>query len=145
MTDRIPNVQDVRLLDTVDTGDARGTITFSPGVLVDMIELSTEGVPGLVRFAGLRRSGKRALELQAADSTEVGGKPFERRGIRVRMTDDVIDADLAVVVEAGTPVPRLGHELQSRVAVAVGRTLGMRVGEVNVRVVEVRPGAEDAS
>lgn len=145
MTDPIADSQDVRLLDTVNDVDARGTITFSPDVLVDMIELSADGVPGLVRFAGRHRAGKRSLEIQAAEPAEAARKPYEKRGIRVRMTDDVIDADLAVVVEAGTPVPRLGHDLQGRVAVAVGRMLGMRVGEVNVRVVEVRPGPEDAS
>lgn len=136
---------DLQVLDTVNDVDARGTITFSPEVLVDMIELSAENVPGLVKFAGRHRAGKRALEIQAAEPSEPAGMPYEKRGIRVRMADDVIDADLAVVVEAGTTVPRLGRELQERVAVAVGRMLGMRVGEVNVRVVEVREGRLEAS
>jgi len=144
MIEPIVNSRDIRLLDTVDDVDARGTITFSPDVLIDMIELSAHGVPGLVRFAGRHRVGKRSLEIRAAEPAEAAGKSYERRGIRVRMTDGVIDADLAVVVDAGTTVPRLGHEIQGRVAVAVGRMLGMRVGEVNVRVVEVRLEAEEA-
>ena len=131
---------DVRFLDTVNDVDARGTITFSPDVLVDMIELSVENAPGLVKFASRHRAGKRALEIQAAEPVEPAGKPYERRGIQVRMADGVIDANLAVVVEAGTAVPRLGRDLQSRVVIAVGRMLGMRVGEVNIRVVEVREG-----
>ncbi len=145
MTEPILDKTDVRILDTVDDADARGTITFSPEVLVDMIELSAENVPGLVEFATRHRAGKRSLEILAADPTADAGKPYERRGIRVRMGDDVIDADLAVVVEAGTGVPRLGRELQERVAVAVGRMLGMRVGEVNVRVVEIRAGRDVAA
>ena len=143
MTEPILDAPDVRILDTVNDVDARGTITFSPEVLVDMIELSAENVPGLVKFAARHRAG-RALEIQAAGPTAPAGKPYEKRGIRVRMADDVIDADLAVVVEAGTAVPQLGRELQERVAVAVGRMLGMRVGEVNVRVVEVREGRPEA-
>ncbi len=148
MTEPSLDAQDVRLLDTVNDVDARGAITFSPDVLVDLIELSAENVPGLIKFAGRHRTGKRTLELQTADSIEPAGKPYEKRGIRVRMADDVIDADLAVVVEAGTSVPQLGRELQGRVAIAVGRMLGMRAGEVNVRVVEVReapPDVDDAS
>lgn len=145
MTDVSALSADAQLLDTVDDVDVRGTITFSPDVLVDMIELSAEGVPGLVRFAARHRAGRRALEIQGAGAVQPAGKPYERRGVRVRMTDHVIEADLAVVVEAGTSVPHLGHELQQRVAVAVERMLGMRVGEVNVRVVEVRLEPEGAS
>ena len=144
MSEAALDAPDVRVLDTLNDVDARGTITFSPDVLVDMIELSTENVPGLVKFAGRHRASKRALEIQAAEPNEQAGKPYERRGIRVRIADDVIDADLAVVVEAGTAVPQLGRELQERVAVAVGRMLGMRVGEVNVRVVEVREGRPES-
>lgn len=138
MTDASNAPADARLLDTVDDVDARGAITYSPDVLVDMIELSAEDIPGLVRFAARHRAGKPSLEIQHADAVGAAGKPFEKRGIRVRMTDAVIEADLAVVIESGTSVPQLGHELQARVAVAVERMLGMRVGEVNVRVVEVR-------
>ena len=145
MTDASPAQAGIQILDTVNDIDARGTITFSPEVLVDMIELSAENVPGLVKFAGRHRASKRALVVQSAEAGEAAGKPFEKRGIRVRIADDRIEADLAVVVEAGTSVPHLGHELQGRVAVAVERMLGMRVGEVNVRVVEVRPGAGDES
>ena len=144
MSEPVLDAPDVRVLDTVNDVDVRGTITFSPDVLVDMIELSAENVPGLVKFASRHRAGKRALEIQSAEPNDSAGKPYEKRGIRVRMTDDVIDADLAVVVEGGTAVPQLGRELQGRVAVAVGRMLGMRVGEVNVRVVEVREGRPEA-
>jgi uncharacterized alkaline shock family protein YloU len=77
---------------------------------------------------------------------EAAGQSLERilrgshahRGARVQLRDDhILDVDLWVVVLSGQSVPKIGAEVQQRVADAVERMLGLDVGTINVHVSEV--------
>lgn len=60
------------------------------------------------------------------------------RGVRVELTEDeTLRLDLFVVMEAGTDLPRMGAEVQHRVADAIDKMLGLGLHEVNVYVSEV--------
>ncbi len=56
------------------------------------------------------------------------------RGVEVDVRDDGIAISLYVVVEFGTRVSEVAHNLASSVRYAVERTLGLPVLEVNVNV-----------
>ncbi|MCS6801814.1 MAG: Asp23/Gls24 family envelope stress response protein [Chloroflexota bacterium] len=56
------------------------------------------------------------------------------RGVDVRIVDDVIDIDLYVIVEYGTKISEVAHNLQSAVKFAVERAVGMPVRSVNVNI-----------
>lgn len=77
---------------------------------------------------------------------QAGGQPLERvlrrslahRGARVELREDSsLDVDLWVVVVSGHSVPKVGAEVQHRVADAIDRMLGLEVGTVNVHISEV--------
>lgn len=130
--------------DLVDDNGVRGTITIAPAVLVELIELTVQNIDGLVGIARGRRKGRgKSLEIQTVDSREHTGKTFARGGVQVRIDGSHIDADLNIIVRSGANVLALGADIQSKVAVAVERMLGMTAREINVHVVEVQPAPKD--
>jgi uncharacterized alkaline shock family protein YloU len=63
------------------------------------------------------------------------------KGVRVEMLpDDSLRLDLYVVMEAGTDLPRMGGEVQRRVAENIEKQLGLELAEVNVFISEVNFG-----
>ena len=87
--------------------------------------LQVEGVHAMYQAAG--QSLERILRRSAA-----------HRGARVELRDEgTLDIDLWVVVLSGHSVPKVGAEVQQRVADAVERMLGLDVGTINVHVSEV--------
>jgi uncharacterized alkaline shock family protein YloU len=87
--------------------------------------LQVEGVHAMYQATG--QSLERILRRSAA-----------HRGARVELRDDsTLDIDLWVVVLSGHSVPKVGAEVQRRVADAVERMLGLDVGTINVHVSEV--------
>ncbi|MGA8014626.1 MAG: Asp23/Gls24 family envelope stress response protein [Candidatus Dormiibacterota bacterium] len=60
------------------------------------------------------------------------------RGARVELRDGTtLDIDLHVVLLAGHSAPRVGAEIQRRVADAVERMLGLEVRNIDVHISEV--------
>ena len=87
--------------------------------------LQVEGVHAMYQAAG--QSLERILRRSAA-----------HRGARVELRDDsTLDIDLWVVMLSGHSGPKVGGEVQQRVADAVERMLGLDVGTINVHVSEV--------
>jgi uncharacterized alkaline shock family protein YloU len=87
--------------------------------------LQVEGVHAMYQAAG--QSLERILRRSAA-----------HRGAKVELRDEgTLDIDLWVVVLSGHSVPKVGAEVQQRVADAVERMLGLDVGTINVHVSEV--------
>ncbi|TMF58865.1 MAG: Asp23/Gls24 family envelope stress response protein [Chloroflexi bacterium] len=56
------------------------------------------------------------------------------RGVEVEMREDGVAISLYVIVEFGTRVSEVAHNLTNAVRYAVERTLGLHVAEVNVNV-----------
>ena len=87
--------------------------------------LQVEGVQAMYQATG--QSLERILRRSAA-----------HRGAHVELRDDsTLDIDLWVVMLSGHSVPKVGGEVQQRVADAVERMLGLDVGTINVHVSEV--------
>lgn len=121
----------------------RGTVRIAPGVLIELIELTVRDIPGVVGFqprGRVERILPRGVGVGAGISHETAderGAVFEDRGVRVRVEGDRIDADVSIVVEGEASIPSLSRRLRREVGVAVGRMLGMTVGEVNVFVANI--------
>ena len=56
------------------------------------------------------------------------------RGVEVEVVDDEIVIDLYVVIEYGTRISEVAHNVMESVKFSVEKALGMRVAEVNVHV-----------
>lgn len=65
------------------------------------------------------------------------------RGVEVEVVDDEIVIDLYVVVEYGTRISEVAHNVMESVKFSVEKALGMRVAEVNVHVQGLRVSDDD--
>ena len=90
-------------------------------------------------LTALQVPGVHAMYQAAGQSLErILRRSHAHRGARVELRGgSTLDVDLWVVMLAGNSVPRVGAEVQQRVADAVERMLGLEVGTINVHVSEV--------
>ncbi len=110
-----------------------GRVLIAPAVLAQIVERSTLGVPGVAamcpRHPRFDRLRGRALGEQQSPS-----------GVHVRVADDTVHAEIAIVARADANILALGRRVQREVGEALERMVGMAVGEVNVFVDEVVGG-----
>ena len=136
---------DHHVLVEISEDGMQGTISGAPNVLVDIIELASAGTEGLVGFIAPGRGRARSLPIHEADEAEPGaGDWYARNGIRVRLENATIDADLTIQVQHGANVPILAEELKRRISEAVDRMLGLKTGTVAVHVRSIVPGASES-
>jgi len=110
----------------------RGTVRIAPAVLIELIELTVQGIDGV---AGLRtRRDKRP----APDGS--GSRTFDNGKIAVTVNGDQIDAAIAFAIQRGTNVSEFSAEVQKRIGFAAGNMLGMTVRTVDVYIEEIIPG-----
>lgn len=109
----------------------RGTVRIAPQVLIELIELTVIDIDGVAAFRPLRH--------RARPVTRSSGKSFDNGKVRVGITNDRIEADIAIRATQGTNLTTLSHMIQRRVALAVGQMLGMTVTEVNVYIDDIQP------
>ena len=129
-TDAIGRVAD-------DAVEVRGTVRIAPAVLIELIELTVRGVPG-VRAVQPRRRVERILPRSGHGAGgERRGKTVESGGVRVRVRGEWIDADVSIVVAGDVNILELSRLVQRNIGVAVARMLGMTVAEVNVFVAAI--------
>jgi len=130
------------VLAEVSEDGMRGTISVSPNVLAEIIELASAGTEGLVRFLTPGRGRSRSLPILEKDQAETkGGNWHARSGIRVRLDNATVDADLSIEVQHGANVPVLAEELKRRISEAIDRMLGLKSGAIAVHVRAIAPSA----
>ena len=66
-----------------------------------------------------------------------------KRGIEVKLDGDEIIIDLYVIIEYGTRISAVAHNIMSNVKFSVEKSLGVPVAEVNVHVRGLRVSSED--
>lgn len=64
--------------------------------------------------------------------------PNSKRGVEVRLEGDEIIIDLYVVIEYGTRISTVAHNIMSNVKFSVEKALGVPVSQVNVHVQGLR-------
>ena len=101
--------------------------------------VANEVVAWIAVLTALQVPGIHAMYQAAGQSLErILRRSHAHRGARVELRgDSTLDVDLWVVMLAGHSVPKVGAEVQQRVADALVRMLGLEVGAVNVHVSEV--------
>jgi uncharacterized alkaline shock family protein YloU len=116
--------------------DARGTVRIAPAVLIELIELTVQGVDG---FAGLRQNRRKP-----AANAAPGAKTYDNGKIMVTVQGDIIDASVALAVHRGANISGLSTEIQRRIGFAVGNMLGMTVRTVDIAIEDIIPGPAPA-
>jgi len=103
-----------------------GKTTIAPNVLLTIARLATleiEGVNQMSHVAGgVNRIFQRGYE----------------EGVRIRIEDDRVYADLYVILDHDVNVREISRSIQNEVARAISEMVGMEVGRVNVHIEDVQ-------
>lgn len=99
------------------------------------IEISPEAIASLANHAVLKSYG--VVGMASPRLTRFLNRESQR-GVEVQMIDDTIVIDLYVVVEYGTRISEVAHNIMGNVKYAVEKALGVPVAQVNVHVQGLR-------
>ena len=110
-----------------DQSIAPGKTTISIDVLLTIARLTTLEVPGVSRMSSVpsRRFKTMLLHRQEDD------------GLHIEVVDDLVYADLYVVLDPDVNIREVGRNVQIAVARAITEMIGMQVGVVNVHVEDI--------
>lgn len=102
-----------------------GKTTIAPEVLLT-----------IVRLTALKEEGVSRL------STVTGGvNRFFRRGygegVRIEIEDDIVYADLYVILKDNINIRQVSRSIQKSVARAISEMVGMRVGRINIHIEDI--------
>lgn len=102
-----------------------GKTTVAADVLVTIARLTALDVPGVSRMAGPVRAGKHLLSRSANE------------GVRLEIQDDMVFADIYLVLKNDVNILEVSHTVQVQVARAISEMVGMRIGQVNIHVEDI--------
>ncbi len=103
----------------------KGKTTIAPEVLHTIARLTTLNIEGVSRMC-LSPSGVKKYFTKGYSE-----------GVRILLENDVVYADLYVVLKSNTNVKDISHNIQQQVARALSDTVGMQVGRVNVHIEDI--------
>jgi len=99
-----------------------GKTTIAPEALMSIVQLTTLSVPGVSGLPRMPGSMRRMLSRGAGD------------GVNIYVEDDVVHADLYVIIHRDRNVRRACRTIQREVARAISKMVGMEVGRLNIHV-----------
>jgi len=103
-----------------------GVVRVARQVLSTILVNSALQVPGVTRIARGKDQWSRLL-----------GREIPKQGVALTVKDNIVSADLYLVVEAGVNIVEVGTAVQEEVAAAIEEMVGMQVREVNVYIQDV--------
>jgi len=96
--------------------------TIAPDVLVTIARLSALGVPGVSRMAQVTGGVNRFFKRGVHD------------GVRIEVEENVVVANLYLVLKKDFNIREVSRNVQTQVARALQEMVGMEVGEVEVHI-----------
>ncbi|MBE3561481.1 MAG: Asp23/Gls24 family envelope stress response protein [Ktedonobacteraceae bacterium] len=105
---------------------ATGVVRVARQVLSTIVIHTALQIPGVVRMAHISDPWSRLL-----------GREIPRQGVTLTIKENVVSADLYIVVESGVNIVEVGTAVQEEVAAAIEEIIGMQVQEVNVYIQDV--------
>jgi len=100
----------------------QGKTTVAPDVLVTIVRLSALGVPGVSRMAqvtgGVNRLFKRGIH----------------DGVRIDVEDNVVIADLYLILKKDVNIREVSREVQEQVARSIQEMIGMDIGSIEIHI-----------
>jgi len=103
----------------------QGKTTVSPEVLTTIARLAALGVPGVSRLAPVAGGVNRLFKRGAGD------------GVRIQVDDNVVYADLYLVLKKDINIREVSRNVQKSVTRAISEMVGMDVGEVNIHIEDI--------
>ena len=101
-------------------------ISIASGVLLTVISLGAERVPGVVRMGSTPGGVNRWLRRTPAE-----------RGVQIVIEDQTVTIDVYIVVDAEAKLNMVSKNVQKQVARDIEENIGMHVGVVNIHIEDV--------
>ena len=105
--------------------NSRGKTTIAPDVLITIARLSALSVPGVSHMAKVTGGVNRLFKRGVHD------------GVRIEVEDNVIVANLYLVLHKDVNIREVSRNVQSQVARALHEMVGMDVGEVEIHIEDI--------
>jgi len=109
-----------------------GKTTIAPEVLLTIVQLTVLKVPGVSSLSTSPNTVNRIFNISRKKHPLQGNE-----GVRIEILDDVVYADLYVVVRSEYNVRDVSHNIQHEVSRAISEMIGMQVGRVNIHIEDV--------
>lgn len=103
-----------------------GTVTFATDVIATIAGLATTEVEGV---AGMNNSSSGISDMFSRKST----KGFTK-GVHIELVDNMVDVDINIIVDFGSPIPEVARGIQENVKKAIETMAGLSVRSVNIHV-----------
>ena len=107
------------------TEDTQGKTTVSPDVLTTITRLAALDVPGVSRLAPISGGVNRFFKRGISD------------GVRIEAKDNIVCADLHLILEQDVNIREVSRNVQQQVARAIHEMVGMDVSEVNIHIEDI--------
>ena len=108
-----------------------GNVRISEDVIVSIISLEIQEI-----------DGASISPASAKDITDLLSKKGVKRGVRVNMDGDTVSADIGIDVDYGVNIPQLALHIQQKVKNAIESMTNLKVGMLNISVVNVEEKKE---
>ncbi len=99
-----------------------GKTTVAPDVLVEIARMATLKVKGVSAMAPISGGVNRLFRRGIVD------------GVRITLKDDVVHADLYIILENNLNIRNISRTVQKKVTRAITDMVGMDVAEVNIHI-----------
>jgi uncharacterized alkaline shock family protein YloU len=109
-----------------DDDPSQGTTTIAPDVLLTIAQLTTLNVAGVSRLSHVQTQVNQLLK-----------RTQRREGVLIEVVDDVVYADIYVVLKNDVNVRDVSHNIQHEVTRAISDMVGMSVGRVNIHIEDI--------
>ncbi|MGB8982599.1 MAG: Asp23/Gls24 family envelope stress response protein [Anaerolineales bacterium] len=111
---------------------SQGKITVSPDVLVTIARLSALSVPGVSRMAHIPGGVNRLFKRGSGE------------GVRIEVEENVVVADLYLVLKPHVNIREISRNVQNQVARALQEMVGMDIGEIEIHIEDIEDEVETA-
>ena len=113
-----------------DYTHTKGKTTVAPAVLLTITQLTALKVPGVNRMSSVPGGVNRLFQRGYGE------------GVRLDISDDIIYADLYLILNENVNIREVSREVQHSVARAISETVGMQVGRVNIHIEDIHYPSE---
>jgi uncharacterized alkaline shock family protein YloU len=105
--------------------NSQGKTTVSPEVLMTIARLAALSVPGVSRLAPIAGGVNRLFKRGAGD------------GVRIQTQENVVYADLHLILKQDVNIREVSRNVQQNVARAIQEMVGMDAGHVNIHIEDI--------
>jgi len=102
-----------------------GKTTVAPDVLITIAKMSALSVPGVSRMANVSGGVNRLIKRGVHD------------GVRIEVDDNVVVANLYLILDEDVNIREVSRNVQMQVARAIQEMIGMDIGSIDIHIEDI--------